>query len=57
MKTISRVLVSLVLVATAGIASAQTAAKDFYVEGSLLGLKFKDSSSSSTPKLARFIVG
>jgi hypothetical protein len=57
MKTISRVLVSLVLVATAGIASAQTAAKDFYVEGGLLGLKFKDSSSSSTPKLARFIVG
>ena len=57
MKTISRVLVSLVLVATAGIASAQTAAKDFYVEGGLLGLKFKDNTSSYTPKLARFIVG
>ena len=57
MKTISRVLASLVLVATAGIASAQTAAKDFYVEGGLLGLKFKDSTDSATPKLARFIVG
>jgi hypothetical protein len=57
MKTISCVLASLVLVATAGVASAQTAAKDFYVEGGLLGLKFKDSTDSSTPKLARFIVG
>lgn len=57
MKTISRVLASLVLVATAGIASAQTAAKDFYVEGGLLGLKFKDNTSNYTPKLARFIVG
>lgn len=57
MKTISRVLVSLVLVATAGMASAQTSAKDFYVEGGVLGLKFKDSTDSSTPKLARFIVG
>ena len=57
MKTISRVLASLVLVATAGVASAQTAAKDFYVEGGLLGLKFKDSTDSATPKLARFIVG
>ena len=57
MKTISRVLVSLVLVATAGVASAQTATKDFYVEGGLLGLQFKTSTDSVTPKLARFIVG
>ena len=57
MKTISRVLASLVLVATAGIASAQTAAKDFYVEGGLLGLKFKANNTVDTPKLARFIVG
>jgi hypothetical protein len=59
MKTISRVLASLVLVATAGVASAQTAAKDFYVEGGLLGLNSKNDSNgySATPKLARFVVG
>jgi hypothetical protein len=57
MKTISRVLVSLVLVATAGVASAQTATKDFYVEGGLLGLKLEGSNTSSTPLLARFVVG
>ena len=39
MKTISRVLASLVLVATAGVASAQSAAKDFYVEGGLAPMK------------------
>jgi len=57
MKTLICVLASLVLVATASVASAQTAAKDFYAEGGLLGLKFKDSTESVTPKLARFIVG
>jgi opacity protein-like surface antigen len=57
MKTISRVLASLVLVATASMANAQTAAKDFYVEGGLLGLKFADSKSSTTPLLARLTVG
>jgi len=57
MKTISRVLASLILVATAGVASAQTAAKEFYVEGGLLGLKFEDSTHSKTPLLARLIVG
>ncbi len=57
MKTINRVLASLILVATAGMASAQTAAKDFYVEGGLLGLKFADSTSSNTPMLARLVVG
>jgi len=57
MKTISRVLASLVLVAVAGMANAQTSAKDLYVEGGLLGLKFKDSTDSVTPKLARFVVG
>lgn len=59
MKTINRVLASLILVATAGMASAQTAAKDFYVEGGLLGLEVKNNNInySATPMLARFLVG
>ena len=57
MKTISRVLVSLVLVATAGMASAQTSAKDFYVEGGLVPMKVSDSDVSITPIAARFTLG
>jgi hypothetical protein len=60
MKTISRVLASLILVATASLACAQVKApanNGYYAEAGLLGLKFKDSTDSSTPKLARFVVG
>jgi opacity protein-like surface antigen len=57
MKTISRVLASLVLVATAGVVSAQTAAKDFYVEGGLVPMKVTGSDLSITPIAARFTLG
>jgi len=57
MKTISRVLASLVLVATAGLASAQTAAKDFYVEGGLVPMKLSDDVLHATPVVARVTLG
>jgi Outer membrane protein beta-barrel domain len=57
MKTISRVLASLVLVATAGVASAQTAAKDFYVEGGLVPMKITGDSVDVTPVAARLTLG
>ncbi|BDU52066.1 outer membrane beta-barrel protein [Limnohabitans sp. INBF002] len=60
MKTISRLLASLVLVATAGVASAQGKAPahtDYYAEAGLLGLRLKGDQGSDTPKLGRFIVG
>lgn len=59
MKTINRVLASLVLVAAAGATSAQTTAKEFYVEGGLLGLKAKNDNNgySATPKLVRVVAG
>jgi hypothetical protein len=57
MKTISRVLASLVLVATAGVASSQTAAKDFYVEGGLTPMKISDDEVSFTPVAARLTLG
>jgi len=55
MKTISRVLASLILVATAGVASAQTAAKEFYVEGGLAPMKL--SGVEVTPVAARITLG
>ena len=57
MKTISRVLASLVLVATAGVASAQTAAKDFYVEGGLASTKLSETGIAVTPVTARVTLG
>lgn len=57
MKTINRVLVSLVLVATAGVVSAQTAAKDFYFEGGLTPMKLSGSELSVTPVAARLTLG
>ena len=57
MKTISRVLASLVLVATAGVASAQTAAKDFYAEGGLASTKVTDVGVNVTPVTARVTLG
>ena len=60
MKTISRVLASLILVATASLACAQVKApanNGYYAEAGLLGLKFKSNDSSDTPRLARFVVG
>lgn len=53
MKTISRVLASLVLVATAGVAGAQSAAKDFYVEGGLAPMKISGEGLGVTPLAAR----
>jgi opacity protein-like surface antigen len=57
MKTINRVLASLLLVATAGVASAQTAAKDFYVEGGLVPMKITDTDFNVTPVNARLTLG
>ena len=60
MKTISRVLASLILVATAGVASAQTAAAQpkFYGEVGYLPLNIKFSDGSKvTPNLVRGVVG
>lgn len=57
MKTISRVLASLVLVATAGVANAQTAAKDFYVEGGLVPMKISGDGVDVTPVAARVTLG
>lgn len=57
MKTISRVLASLVLVAAAGVASAQTAAKDFYVEGGLGPMKISEPGLDITPIAARVTLG
>ncbi len=57
MKTISRVLASLVLVATAGVASAQSAPKDFYVEGGLVPMKITGDGLDVTPVAARFTLG
>ncbi len=57
MKTISRVLASLVLVATAGVASAQTAAKDFYFEGGLVPMKITGDDLDVTPVAARLTLG
>jgi hypothetical protein len=59
MKTISRVLASLVLVAAASVAGAQTAAAPkFYGEVRYLPLNIKFSDGSKvTPKLARVVVG
>lgn len=57
MKTISRVLASLVLVATAGVVSAQTAAKDFYVEGGLVPMKITGGDLDVTPVAARLTLG
>jgi opacity protein-like surface antigen len=57
MKTISRVLASLILVATAGIASAQTAAKHFYIEGGLVPMKITGDGLSVTPIALRATLG
>lgn len=57
MKTTNRMLTSLVLVASTGIASAQTAAKDFYVEGGLVPMKISGGSESVTPVVARLTLG
>lgn len=57
MKTISRVLASLILVATAGVAGAQTASKDFYVEGGLTPMKISEPGLSVTPVVARVVLG
>jgi opacity protein-like surface antigen len=57
MKTISRVLASLVLVATAGVVSAQTAAKDFYVEGGLVPMKIAGDGLSIKPTVVHVTLG
>jgi len=57
MKTISRVLASLVLVATAGVVSAQTVAKDFYVEGGFVPMKVTGDAVDVTPVAARMTLG
>ena len=57
MKTISRVLASLVLVATAGVVSAETAAKDFYVEGGLVPMNISGDGVDLTPVAARVTLG
>lgn len=57
MKTISRMLASLVFVAAAGAATAQTAAKDFYVEGGLVPMKISGDGESVTPVVARLTLG
>lgn len=57
MKTINRVLASLVLLAVAGAASAQGAGKDFYAEGGLGPTKVSGSGLSATPTMARLTLG
>ena len=57
MKTISRLLASLVLVATSGVASAQAAAKDFYVEAGLVPMKISEDGVAVTPVVARLTFG
>lgn len=57
MKTISRVLASLVLVATAAVASAQTAAKEYYVEGGLVPMNVTGADLDVTPIAARVTLG
>jgi Outer membrane protein beta-barrel domain len=61
MKTISRVLAALILVATAGVASAQMKHKapmesGYYGEVGYLPLRFSDQGSV-TPDLARLVIG
>ncbi len=57
MKTISRMLASLVLVATAGVASAQTAANDIYVEGGLVPMNISGAGLDVTPVAGRVTLG
>lgn len=57
MKTINRVLTSLVLVASAGVVGAQSASKDFYVEGGLVPMKISGDALSVTPTVGRVILG
>lgn len=54
---IHRVLASVVLLAAAGVASAQLAPKDFYAEAGLLELQLEGATTTRKPLLGRFIVG
>ena len=55
MKTINRLLASVVMLTAAGVASAQGAAKEFYVEAGLAPTKI--SSVEVTPVVARATLG
>lgn len=57
MKTISRVLGSLVLLAVAGVANAQITAKDIYAEAAVVPLKYSGSGDSIKPLGARLTMG
>jgi opacity protein-like surface antigen len=57
MKTISRVLGSLVLIAVAGVANAQITAKDIYAEAAVVPLKISGGANSIKPLGARLTVG
>lgn len=57
MKTINRVLASLVLAATASVAGAQTFAKDFYAEGGLGPMKISGQGMSASPVVVRGTLG